>query len=111
MHGLTHVPPVDFSRGASVGVRLQIAGGSAVARVVLRYRQVDQSRSLESLDLSVEDGCAHGEIPASYTDSDFPLMYFFEVYGASGALALVPGLDQDLANQPYWVLRTGSASA
>lgn len=105
--GFTHTPPKVFRRGQPVPVELQLAEEGAAARVVLRYRRIDQSQPLESTELSLEGRRARSEIPASYTDSDFSLMYFFEVYDPGGGLALVPGLDPDLANQPYWVLRAG----
>jgi hypothetical protein len=44
-------------------------------------------------------------IPGSYTDSAYPLAYFFTVHDASGDAWIVPGFDETLSNQPYHVVR------
>ncbi len=44
-------------------------------------------------------------IPAGYTDSPYPLVYYFVVRAAGGDAWIVPGLDRTLANQPYHVVR------
>jgi hypothetical protein len=43
-------------------------------------------------------------IPGEYTKSQFPLLYYFELHGGDHAW-LYPGLEADLSNQPYFVLR------
>jgi hypothetical protein len=43
-------------------------------------------------------------IPAAYTDSPFPLQYFFALM-QDGRADMAPGLGADLCNQPYYVLR------
>ena len=40
------------------------------------------------------------EIPADYTRSDFHLQ-LFATLGRDGRSVIVPGLEQDLANEPY----------
>ena len=44
-------------------------------------------------------------IPATYTDSQFPLQYYFEVRQGPESATLYPGLGADLTNQPYFVVR------
>ena len=44
-------------------------------------------------------------IPADYTDSAYPLTYFFTARTAAGDAWLAPGLDDTLANQPYHLVR------
>jgi len=44
-------------------------------------------------------------IPGAYTDSAYPLAYFFIVHHPGGDAWIMPGLDDDLANQPYHVIR------
>jgi len=52
-----------------------------------------------------ERGGAHvAVIPAGYTDSPYPLAYYFEVK-QSGRACLYPGLGPDLTHQPYFVVR------
>lgn len=45
------------------------------------------------------------EIPAEYTDGEYPLQFFLIAHSRdSGAAWLLPGLDQTLANQPYHIV-------
>jgi hypothetical protein len=44
-------------------------------------------------------------IPADYTSSEYPLMYYFEVKTADGSVLLHPGFSKDLMSQPYFVVR------
>ena len=45
-------------------------------------------------------------IPADYTDSHFHLQYFISGTQAGNAV-LTPGLDADLANEPYYTALHG----
>ena len=44
-------------------------------------------------------------IEASYTDSPYGLLYFFEVIASGGDAWMVPGYERDMANDPYYVLQ------
>jgi hypothetical protein len=44
------------------------------------------------------------KVPADYTDSQYPLQYYFEIIEPKNAW-LYPGFSQDLTNQPYFVVR------
>jgi hypothetical protein len=50
-------------------------------------------------------GAWKAEIPAAYSDSAFPLQYYFEPTDGPGRAWLFPGLGSALARQPYFVLR------
>ncbi|HEY3456481.1 MAG TPA: hypothetical protein VGK64_18020, partial [Bryobacteraceae bacterium] len=50
-------------------------------------------------------GGYRASIPATYSDSDYPLQYYFEVKQKSGKASFYPGLGPDLTTQPYFVLR------
>jgi hypothetical protein len=43
-------------------------------------------------------------IPDSYTRTEFPLEYFFELRNSAGQAWLFPGFEPNLCNQPYFVL-------
>ena len=49
-------------------------------------------------------------IPADYTDSVYPLQYYFELKTTAGPALLYPGFSKDLMNQPYFVLHREDAS-
>jgi hypothetical protein len=46
-------------------------------------------------------------IPAAYTDSPFPLQYYFSIRLGSGGVILRPGLETMFNGQPYYVIRQG----
>jgi hypothetical protein len=54
--------------------------------------------------MQFRDRAYRGAIPASYTESPYPLQYYFELRDANGA-TLYPALSAGLSNQPYFVLR------
>lgn len=47
-------------------------------------------------------------IPAAYTDSPYPLEYFFELHDHQGRAWMYPGFNADRTNQPYFVVRQAS---
>ncbi len=44
-------------------------------------------------------------VPGVESDSPYPLQYLFVLHGAGGRAWLHPGLDANLSNQPYYVIR------
>ena len=99
-----HEPATEFVRGAELPI---VVGFDGVldGRVVLHYRHLNQGEEYQHVELSPNDGGFAGTIPDSYTDSPYPLTYFFTVHDASGDAWLVPGFDETLANQPYHIVR------
>ncbi len=45
-------------------------------------------------------------IPGDYTDSNYPLQYYFEFKQGTDKTWLYPGFNSDLTNQPYFVMRS-----
>jgi hypothetical protein len=72
--------------------------------VTLHYRHVDQAEAWEAVATSAAGAGFRGVIPAGYTDSPFPLQYYFEGTGPDGAW-LYPGLGPELTGQPYYTVR------
>jgi hypothetical protein len=54
--------------------------------------------------MEFKDGGYHATIAGDYTNSPYPLGYYFELKG-DGSAWLYPGFRPDLANQPYFVIR------
>jgi hypothetical protein len=50
-------------------------------------------------------------ISAAYTDSPYPLEYYFEVKQGPDLIGLVPGFQAGLVSQPYFVVRQAGAKA
>lgn len=97
----THVAPVSFKPGTAVVVSLNTRATSAR----LYYRHVNQAERYESVEMTGERGVFRAAIPAAYTESPFPLQYYFELATAPGRMALFPAFAPDLANEPYFLIR------
>jgi hypothetical protein len=101
----THVPPSGFHRGQPVALALAFPGGQGQSSVTLHYRRVNQSLPWQAAPMQQAAGAWRGEIPAGYSDSAFPLQYYFEPADSSGRAWLHPGLGGALTREPYFVLR------
>jgi hypothetical protein len=73
----------------------------------LYYRHVHQSEAYEVVEMPERAGVWSYAIPGEYTDSAYPLLYYFELLDDDGHAWLYPGFEPDLANQPYFVVRKG----
>ncbi len=101
---LRHEPPPGFQRGQGVVIEVAVAPPGA-ARVHLRYRRVNQAEAYGTVPMAREGHRFRAVIPAAYTDSPYPLLYFFQVENVEGRVGLYPGLGPDLCHRPYFVLR------
>jgi hypothetical protein len=100
-----HQPPSRFRRKEAIP--LQIAALGRARAVRLYYRHVNQAERFESVEMEPWSGTFRATIPGSYTDSPYPLQYYFEVKESAEKAWLYPGFMPDLANQPYFVVRRG----
>jgi len=73
--------------------------------VRLHHRHVNQAERYQVAEMERQGGSWRTAIPAAYTDSPFPLQYYFELREGSGKAALYPGFTPDLTNVPYFVVR------
>ena len=103
-----HAPPERFTAGESLQLTLSVPKDAALVAVRIHYRHVDQGEDYQTMPLEPSDGGYRAFLPGSYTNSRYPLQYFFELQGQHGA-QLYPGFAPDRANQPYFVARTDSA--
>ncbi|MEK3725577.1 hypothetical protein [Paenibacillus sp. FSL H8-0034] len=99
-----HKSPVHYRKGAPVELRVKLLGPAEGVKVTLLYRHVNQAEAYETVTMSEKDGLLTATIPAAYTDSVYPLVYYFELQEDQGQAWLVPGFDADLSNQPYYEL-------
>ena len=98
-----HVPPARFAPGQPLEIKLFVE--SAVASVSLYYRHVNQAERFNVATMERRERQYQATIPATYTDSPYPLQYYFEIESAKGGAVLYPGLGKELTNQPYFVVR------
>ena len=98
-----HTPPKSFDRARPLAIELEVSGVEAVR---LRYRRTNQAEPWQTEATIRERGRWRVIIPAGYTDSVFPLQYYFELVLATPAtVVLCPGFDANWSNTPYWVAR------
>ena len=94
----SHEAPPRFRRNEALPLRLAVL--EKVASVRMYYRHVNQAERFESVDMQLQSGAYQATIPATYTDSPYPLQYYFELKST-----LYPGFAPDLSNQPYYIIR------
>ncbi len=98
-----HTPAANFTRGAAMEIAL--AAPADVRAATLHYRQVDQALDWVAVEMARQGGRFSAVIPAAYTQTEFPMEYYFTVALEGGAAGLYPGLGPELTQQPYFVVR------
>jgi hypothetical protein len=101
----THTPPPGFRPASPVAIALTIAAAPAPILARLHYRHVNQAERWETMLMQGGDGAYRASIPGAFTDSPFPLQYYFALRNGAGRAWLYPGFAPDLGNQPYFLLR------
>jgi len=99
-----HTPPDLFQPGAPVKIEVAVEGVDNCS-IYLHYRHVNQAEEYIVVKMKQRDGCYAATIPGDYTDSPYPLQYFFRFRDAQGRAWMYPCLNATLSNQPYYVVR------
>ncbi len=99
-----HTPPVRFQRGESVILSISPAAVHQNTTATLHYRRVNQAERFQSAGVESEGGVFRARIPAAYSDSPYPLQYYFEFRTSPEGAYLYPGFDAELTNEPYFVV-------
>ena len=79
----------------------------SAAAVKLFYRHVDQAERYQAVSMEARNGGYWAQIPASYTNTSYPLEYYFEIRESAENAWIYPGLSRALTAQPYFVVRRG----
>ncbi|MDZ4802464.1 MAG: hypothetical protein SGI92_30265 [Bryobacteraceae bacterium] len=101
-----HRPPTAFDTRRPLEVSLT-STSQRIGTVRLHYRHVKQAEAYQMAEMRQEEQSWRYIIPAGFTDSAYPLLYYFELRDGAGHAWLYPGFEPDLANQPYFVVRRG----
>ena len=104
---MRHRVPGRFERKQPLVLELS---GPVQASVRLYYRHVNQAERWQSAVMDRKGAAYVAAIPGAYTDSPYPLQYYFELKSAPDRAWLYPGFSRDLAGQPYYVV-FGTAGA
>lgn len=102
-----HTPPHDFEAGQALSLSLTLSGNESEAEVRavrLLYRHVNQAERWKTIDANGANGVYFAAIPAQYTESPYPLEYYFELKDRSGGAWIYPGFNKALSNQPYFAI-------
>ena len=84
---------------------LSVASGRNVTAASLFFRPVDQAERWQSTEMDRTAAGYGAAIPATYTDSPYPLQYYFELRDGPERVWLFPGFTPELSNQPYFTPR------
>jgi hypothetical protein len=98
-----HNQPKRFNVGEPMDIKLSLE--KAVGSVILTYRHVNHAERWETMEMQQVGKSYRAAIPADYTNSQYPLQYYFELRENSGHACLYPGFTENLTNQPYFVVR------
>jgi hypothetical protein len=89
--------PLAFKPGGDFTVRVTDAVDEAP---VLHYRHINQAERWKAMTMTRNGQGYSAVVPGDYTNSKFHLQYFISAK-KDGRAVLSPGLEENLANEPY----------
>ena len=98
-----HESPQRFKPGQPLVIEMSLAKKAAAVR--LYYRHVTQAERFQSVEMEQRDNRYRASISASYTDSPYPLQYYFEIEHGPEEVTLYPAFGENITGQPYYVIR------
>jgi hypothetical protein len=97
-----HTPPESFHPGQPLSLSLKVEHDTVTA-VHLYYRHVNQGERWLNLEMQRDPGGYGAAIPGGYTQSVYPLQYYFVLHRATAAW-FYPAFNSTLSNQPYYAI-------
>jgi len=98
-----HAPPARFQPGNPLAV--EFAAEKDYKAVSLHYRHVNQAERWQSAAMQRDGRLWRSGIPSEYTESLYPLQYYFEATESPETASLFPGFGGQLTGQPYFAVR------
>jgi hypothetical protein len=98
-----HSQPEKFTAGQPLN--LEITPEKMPKTVRLFYRHVNQGERYQTANMQLAGKHYRATVPVDYTNSKYPLEYYFEMRDGTEAAWLYPGFNKDLSNQPYFIVR------
>jgi hypothetical protein len=98
-----HNQPQQFKARKPLNIELSFE--KVPNSVRLFYRHVNHAERFESVEMQVVGKSCKAIIPETYTDSEYPLQYYFILKDGPQSVWMYPGFNSDLTNQPYFVVR------
>jgi len=104
---LLHTPAPRFTPGQPLEIAIAVSQKTTeTLNLHLYYRHVNQAERYQSAEMRTDGKNFHFTIPPNYTNSAYPLQYYFEAHSASEDVWLYPGLGEKVREQPYFVVRS-----
>jgi hypothetical protein len=100
---IQHVTPKHFVPGKPLILDLKAENPLSWAK--LYYRHVNQAERFNLGSMQQNGSAYEATIPGDYTNSAYPLQYYFELKPATSAPTIYPGFSKTLTSQPYFVVR------
>ena len=98
-----HRQPENFKVGSDIN--LEISVEKKDVSVMLYYRHVNHTERFKSIEMKKAGKSYKAIIPADYTQTQYPIQYYFELRERPDNAWLYPGLTAKLTQQPYFVVR------
>jgi hypothetical protein len=107
---IVHEPPKKFEPGEEIAISATVNGANGSASRGLQsgqlcYRHVNQAENYQTAEMKADGDRWVAVIPAEYTQSPFPLQYYFKLHSVVSQRSIYPGLGENLCTQPYYVIR------
>jgi hypothetical protein len=98
-----HTQPQQLKPGQPLDLEISFEKAPVSAR--LYYRHVNHAERYEVAEMQKQGNSYKATIPSTYTNSAYPLQYYFELRQGPDEAWLYPGFNADQTNQPYFVVR------
>ena len=98
-----HNLPKHFKTGEPL--ELEISTGEKIGSVLLYYRHVNQGERFKAVEMERTGKSFRATVPTDYTDTLYPIQYYFELRERPDNAWLYPSLSTKLTQQPYFVVR------
>jgi len=107
---LQHAPATRFFPGEPLPIAITVPPSTVEPLLIrLYYRHVNQAERYVAAEMRRDGDHFTAAIPANYSNTRYPLQYYFELRRRADSAWLFPGLGRKFENQPYFVVRPTSA--
>ncbi len=100
-----HTPAPRFTSGQPLEIGITAPTEDKLTTIRLYYRHVNQAERWQSAPMSAHGNHFTFMIPAEYTNSPYPLQYYFELRSGHREAWFFPDLSR-VRNQPYFTVRS-----
>lgn len=105
--GCVHTSPASFQPGQALPLSIKVTGSSGInvpSSLVLFYRHIDQAERWLSVAMKRGSAGYTAAIPGDYTNSIYPLQYYFVLQHENASAWFYPAFNSTLSNQPYYAV-------